>query len=70
MPIEYAPNGEFFDYVAKKPFSEELARFYLKQLVHGIKHIHNHGLCHKDLKLENVLFDEHFNIKIADFGFA
>lgn len=32
--------------------------------------MHNLGYVHRDLKLENILFDEDYEIKICDFGFA
>lgn len=28
------------------------------------------GYANRDLKLENMLFDDNFNIKLVDFGFA
>lgn len=28
------------------------------------------GIAHRDLKLENILLDDNFNIVICDFGFA
>ena len=32
--------------------------------------MHRLGIAHRDLKLENMLIDDKFNIKICDFGFA
>ena len=71
IALELATGGELFDYVALTGrFNEEIARFYFKQLIDGLDYVHQRGVAHRDLKPENVLFDAHFNLKIADFGFA
>ena len=52
------------------PFSEKLCRYYFIQILQGLHHIHQQGLCHLDMKLENVLLDSNYDTKIIDFGFA
>jgi serine/threonine protein kinase len=32
--------------------------------------MHIRGFVHLDLKLENILIDKNFTLKLADFGFA
>lgn len=67
--MEVAPNGELFDYIGQG-LPEAVGLYYFRQLAAGVEHIHNQGLCHRDLKLENVLLDGGYNMKICDFGFA
>jgi serine/threonine protein kinase len=49
-------------------FDELTGRFYFQQLMKGIQHIHQKGMAHRDLKPDNLLFDDEFNMKVADFG--
>ena len=40
------------------------------QIAEGVAHLHGHGIFHRDLKLENIVLDSHYNLKIMDFGHA
>jgi serine/threonine protein kinase len=50
---------------------EKKARRYFRQLVEAVAHLHSHGVVHRDLKLENILYRESDDsFVLADFGFA
>lgn len=71
--MEYAAGGELFDRIVKAGrFSEDEARYFFQQLIHGVEFCHKSGVCHRDLKLENVLLDgsEKPLLKICDFGYS
>lgn len=40
----------------------------MRQLVESVMYIHKQGIVHRDIKLENILIDKHFNIRLTDFG--
>jgi len=63
--------GELFDYIANSGgFPTPVCKYYFKQLLSGIFHMHAKGFSHRDLKPENILVDANYNLKIVDFGFA
>lgn len=69
--MEYVSGGEIFDYlVAHGRMKEKDARRHFRQIVGAVAYCHNLHIIHRDLKAENLLLDEHMNVKIADFGFS
>jgi serine/threonine protein kinase len=68
---EFVQGDDLFSLIEKEKFSEDKARHIFKQMVKGIKHLHQCNVCHRDLKPEHILVDEKTNmIKIGDFGFC
>lgn len=71
IAMEYAENGELFDYIAEtERFTEQEVRYYFHQIIETLEYLHSNGMAHRDLKPENLLLDSNFDIKFADFGFA
>jgi BR serine/threonine kinase len=71
MILELGANGELFDYlVSKRSLSREEALAFFREIIYGLDYLHQHGICHRDMKPENILLDASKHIKIADFGFA
>jgi serine/threonine protein kinase len=69
--LEFAPNGELYDYVACiGAFPEPIARFYFKQIIDALTTIHKAGFAHRDLRPENLLLGKDFTLKIADFDLS
>ena len=67
--MELCPGGDLLNYVRKRrKLNEKMAKFVFKQIMEGLLYIHQNGVVHRDIKLDNILLDGHGNIKIADFG--
>ena len=49
-------------------FPEPLARHYFTQALLAVMYLHERGVFHRDIKPENCVLDQHFNLKLTDFG--
>ncbi|CAG0879238.1 unnamed protein product [Cyprideis torosa] len=54
----------------RKTLTEPEVRYYMYQLVEGVRYIHQKRVIHRDLKLGNMLLTEDMMVKIGDFGLA
>lgn len=71
MVTELCAGGELYDYlVERSTMHEPEARRIFGQLCLAVAYVHERGIVHRDLKLENVLLDEKCNVKLGDFGFT
>ena len=69
--MEYCENKELFDYIISKKFLQEKEACRLfQQIIDGVEYLHLSNITHRDLKLENLLLDENYRIKITDFGLS
>ncbi|XP_030049018.1 serine/threonine-protein kinase PLK2 [Microcaecilia unicolor] len=55
---------------ARKVLTEPEVRYYLKQIVSGLKYLHEQEILHRDLKLGNFFINENMELKVGDFGLA
>lgn len=69
-------TGTLRDFISRNNsrFTFAQRRDIALQFLHGLKHIHQHGVLHRDLSARNILVQEYADlavtIKVADFGLA
>lgn len=64
MLNDYAKNfhlQKITEYDAKKIFN---------QVLEAVAYLHDINIIHRDLKMQNILINEKYNVKLIDFGFA
>ncbi len=75
MAMEYLPGGTLRAKLRKAQANG--GRFEVRQIVDyatqigkGLAHAHRHGIIHRDIKADNVLFSAEGEAKLSDFGVA
>ena len=73
--MEYLMHGELCKYITDVEinknigFGENFGRLIFSQLLDGLEAFHNLNICHRDIKLNNILIGENdYILKYADFG--
>lgn len=71
--MEYIPGVCLSTYLKSQPecrLGERAAKRMFQEMVEAIVYLHNRNICHRDIKLENILLDNELSPKLIDFGFA
>lgn len=69
--MPFVRGGELYKHFLKtKRFPEQQVKFYAIQIALAIGYLHSKDICHRDMKLENILIDETGYLKLIDFGLA
>ncbi|KAI9481225.1 MAG: kinase-like domain-containing protein [Benjaminiella poitrasii] len=51
-------------------FQEPIAKMIFKQIASCVAYLDLLGVCHRDIKDENIVIDDQFQVKLIDFGSA
>ncbi|CAN0122537.1 unnamed protein product [Heterosigma akashiwo] len=71
MVMDYCAGGDlYFHLQHHRGKHSGLPKFVLSQVLLAIGHLHDHGIVYRDLKPENVLFDNDGYVKLGDFGLS
>lgn len=72
MVMEYANTTNLYNFIQINNHLQELdAQYIFIQVSKGLSYAHAHGVCHRDIKVENILITDNGNrIVLADWGYA
>ena len=71
MVFDSAEQGDVLEYIrSENRLHEAEARRLFKQLLDVVSHLHENLIVHRDIKCENMLLDNEYNLKLAGkYGF-
>lgn len=72
--LELVDGGDLCYFIGDHAnYSERVTAHHFKQMLQGLHYLHQQGVVHRDLKLDNILIKgdrEYGDVKIADFGLS
>ncbi|XP_044181201.1 ribosomal protein S6 kinase 2 alpha-like isoform X2 [Acropora millepora] len=71
MVLEFLPGGDLEKLIMRCGKLEERAvKFYACEIICAIQYLHQLGIIHRDLKLENTFINAHGHVRVGDLGLA
>lgn len=76
LVVELCTGGELLDRLHKQEghhYTEKVACGYIRQMLSALNYCHENNIAHRDLKLENFLFESEqpdAQLKLIDFGLS
>ena len=68
--MQFATNKDLLSYLRHNELDYPTAIRMMDQLLAAVEYLHSLGVCHRDIKLENILLLENNNIVLSDYGLA
>ncbi|CAI0583451.1 unnamed protein product [Linum tenue] len=68
--LELVTKGSLLNLYQRYPLQDSQVCAYTRQILHGLKYLHDLNVVHRDIKCANILVDASGSVKLADFGLA
>ncbi|CAN1240547.1 Mitogen-activated protein kinase kinase kinase 1 [Linum grandiflorum] len=68
--LELVTKGSLLSLYQRYHLRDSQVSPYTRQILHGLKYLHDRNVVHRDIKCANILVDANGSVKLADFGLA
>ncbi|WJX57674.1 mitogen-activated protein kinase kinase kinase [Trifolium repens] len=68
--IEFVTKGSLLSLYRRYKLRDSQVSAYTRQILQGLKYLHDRNIVHRDIKCANILVDANGSVKVADFGLA